>query len=94
MSYKTQLTFFEWAKQDTSTIAFSYVPIEDYEISEKFLKAACENLQAVKGTIKVHAVLSLKANSIWVRDTSCFAKIVLVSDFRKTHVAKVGENVC
>ena len=25
--------FFEWAKQDTSAIAFSYVSIEDYEIS-------------------------------------------------------------
>ena len=36
--------FFEWAKQDTSVIAFSYVSIEDYEISEKFLKAACENV--------------------------------------------------
>ena len=36
--------FFEWAKQDTSAIAFSYVSIEDYEISEKFLKAACENV--------------------------------------------------
>ena len=36
--------FFEWAKQDTSAIAFSYVSIEDYEISEKFLKAVCENV--------------------------------------------------
>ena len=25
--------FFEWAKQDTSAIAFSCVSIEDYEIS-------------------------------------------------------------
>ena len=25
--------FFEWEKQDTSAIAFSYVSIEDYEIS-------------------------------------------------------------
>ena len=32
--------FLEWAKQDTSAIAFSYVSIEDYEISEKFIKAA------------------------------------------------------
>ena len=44
------IDFFEWVKQDTSAIAFSYVSIEDYEISEKFLKAAGENLQAVKGT--------------------------------------------
>ena len=68
------ITFFEWAKQDTSAIAFPYVCIEDYEISEKFLKVACENLQAVKGTMKVYVVFSLKANSIWARDTSCFCK--------------------
>ena len=55
---------FEWAKRDTSAIAFSYVSTEDYEISEKFLKAVCENLQAVKGTMKIHAVFSLKANTI------------------------------
>ena len=36
------IDFFEWVKQDTSAIAFSYVSIEDYEISETFLKAACE----------------------------------------------------
>ena len=38
------IDFFEWAKQDTSSVAFSYGSIEDYEISEKLLKAACENL--------------------------------------------------
>ena len=37
------IDFFEWTKQDSSAIAFSYVSIENYEISEKFLKAACEN---------------------------------------------------
>ena len=42
--------FSEWAKQDTSAIAFSYIFIEDFEIPEKFLKVACENLQAVTGT--------------------------------------------
>ena len=58
MSYKTQL--------------IPYVSIEDYEISEKLLKAACEKVQTVKVTMKVYAVFSLKANSIWVRDTSYF----------------------
>ena len=58
MSYKTQL--------------IPYVSTEDYEISEKLLKAACEKVQTVKVTMKVYAVFSLKANSIWVRDTSYF----------------------
>ena len=48
------IDFFEWAKQDSSSIKFSYLSIEDYEISKKFLKANCENLQTVKGTMKVH----------------------------------------
>ena len=68
------IDFFEWAKQDISAIAFSYVSIKDYEISWKFLKAACGNLQALKGTIKVHAAFSLKANSIWFCDMSWFCK--------------------
>ena len=37
----------------------------------------------MKCTIKVHAVFSLNVNSIWFHDTSCFAKIVLVENFRK-----------
>ena len=44
------IDFSDWAKQDTSAIAFSYISIEDFEIPEKFLKVACENLQAVAGT--------------------------------------------
>ena len=48
--------FFKWANQDISAIAFPYASIEDYKISENFLKAACENLQAVKGTMKVHVI--------------------------------------
>ena len=82
------IDFFEWAKQDTSTIAFSYVSIEDYEISETFLKATCEILQAVKATMKVHAVFSLKANSIWIHDTSCFRKKFFGQKFQKDSCCK------
>ena len=88
MSYKAQLIFFEWAKQDISGIPFSYVSVEDYEISEKFLKAACENVQIVKGTIKVHAVFSLKANSTWVRDIPCFCKNCFGLKFQKDSCCK------
>ena len=72
------IDFFEWAKQDTSTIAFSYVSVEDYEISENFLKAACENLQAVQGTMKVYVVFSLKTKSIGSVIRHVFTKIVLI----------------
>ena len=82
------IDFFDWAKQDTSAIAFSYVSIEDYEISEKFLKAACQDLQAVKGTMKVHAIFSGKANSIWVCDTSCFCKNCFSLKFQKDTCCK------
>ena len=82
------IDFFEWAKQDISGIPFSYVSVEDYEISEKFLKAACENVQIVKGTIKVHAVFSLKANSTWVRDIPCFCKNCFGLKFQKDSCCK------
>ena len=55
------IDFAEWEEQDTSAIAFSYVSIEDCEISEEFLKAACENLQEVKGTMKLARI---SANNI------------------------------
>ena len=73
------MDLFDWSKEDTSAIAFSYVSIEDCGISVKFLKGACENLQAMK----VHAVFSRKVNSIWVRDTSCFCKNCFSLKFQK-----------
>ena len=82
------IDFFEWAKQDSSSIKFSYLSIEDYEISEKFLKATCENLQLVKGTMKVHGVFSLKPNTIWVRDTSCFCSKCFNQRFQKDSCCK------
>ena len=82
------IDFFEWAKQDSSFIKFSYLSIEDYEISEKFLKATYENLQTVKGTMKVHGVFSLKPNTIWVRDTSCFCSKCFNQRFQKDSYCK------
>ena len=61
---------------------------EDYEIYEEFLKPVCENLQAVKGTINAYAVFSLKANSIWVGDTSCFCKNCFSLNFQKVSCCK------
>ena len=64
-------------------IKFSYLSIQDYEVSENFLKATCENLQTVKGTVKVHVVFSLKPNTIWVRDISCFSSKCFNQRFQK-----------
>ena len=82
------MDFFDWTKEDTSAITFCYVSIEDCGISVKFLKGACENLQTVKGTMKVHSVFSRKANSIWVRDTSCFCKNCFSLKFQKDSCCK------
>ena len=56
-------------------------------MSEKVLKAPCGNLQVLKGTMKVHTVFSLKANSIMAHDMSCLK-------FQKDLCCKgqVGEN--
>ena len=69
------IDFFEWAKQDISGIPFSYVSVEDYEISGKFLKAACENVQAVKGTMPFFLLKQIRLGSAIFH---VLAKIVLV----------------
>lgn len=80
--------FYEWAKQDASAIVYSYLSTEDYENSANFLKVACENVETVKGTMKVHGVFSLKVNSIWVRDTSCFCRKCFNGTFQKDSCCK------
>ena len=60
----------EWEEQDTSAIAFSYVSIEDCEISEEFLKAACENLQEVKGTMKLARISANNIDQVQRKDAS------------------------
>ena len=64
--------FYEWSKQKSITIKNVYLSTEEYEMSANFLKALCKNLDSVNGTMKLHAVFSLKPNWIWIRDTSCF----------------------
>ena len=64
--------FFEWSKQESSAIKYVYPSTEEYEISANFLNEVCKNLDSVNGTMKLHAVFSLKPNWIWICDTSCF----------------------
>ena len=80
--------FYEWSKQETSSIKFIYLSTEEYQNSQSFLKAECKNLDAVKGTFLLHAVFSLKPNWIWVRDTSCFCRNCFDQNFRKDSCCK------
>ena len=80
--------FYEWSKQETSSIKFIYLSTEEYQNSQSFLKAVCKNLDAVKGTFLLHAVFSLKPNWIWVRDTSCFCRNCFDQNFRKDSCCK------
>ena len=82
--------FYEWSKQESSAIKYVYLSTEEYEMSANFLKALCKNLDSVNGTMKLHAVFSLKPNWIWIRDTSFFALIVSIVIFEKIHVAKAA----
>lgn len=50
------IDFFEWSKNDSSAIKYFFLSCEEYEASEKFLQAMCQNVQTVVGTMKVHAV--------------------------------------
>ena len=71
---KTPLNFFEWAKHDSTAITYLYISVQDYERSETFLKAVCNNIKPMPGTMKVHTVHATKPNSVWVCDTSCFCR--------------------
>ena len=82
--------FYEWSKQESSAIKYVYLSTEEYEMSANFLKAFWKNLDSVNGTMKLHAVFSLKPNWIWIRDTSFFALIVSIVIFEKIHVAKAA----
>ena len=80
--------FYEWSKQESSAIKYVYLSTEEYEMSANFLKALCKNLDSVNGTMKLHAVFSLKPNWIWIRDTSCFCSNCLDHNFRKDSCCK------
>ena len=69
---------------DFTTITYSYISVEDYENSEMFLTAVCNNLTRVPGTMKLHAVHSIKPNSVWVRDTACFCQNCFNVSFQAT----------
>ena len=80
--------FYEWSKQESSAIKYVYLSTEEYEMSANFLKALCKNLDSVNGTMKLHAVFSLKPNWIWIRDTSCFCSNCFDHNFRKDSYCK------
>ena len=80
--------FYEWSKQESSAIKYVYLSTEEYEMSANFLKALCKNLDSVNGTMKLHAVFSLKPNWIWIRGTSCFSSNCFDHNFRKDSCCK------
>ena len=80
--------FYEWSKQESSAIKYVYLSTEEYEMSANFLKALCKNLDSVNGTVKLHAVFSLKPNWIWIRETSCFCSNCFAHNFRKDSCCK------
>ena len=80
--------FYEWSKQESSAIKYVYLSTEEHEISANFLKALFKNLDSVNGTMKLHAVFSLKPNWIWIRDTSCFCPNCFDHNFRKDSCCK------
>ena len=45
---------------DSATITYSYMSVEVYENSEKFIQAVCNNTRKVPGTIMLHAVQSIQ----------------------------------
>ena len=85
--------FYKWLKQELSVVKYVYMSTEEYEMSANFLTALCKNLDSVNGTMKLHAVFSLKPNWIWIRDTFSFCSNCFDHNFQKDSCAKGGVNV-
>ena len=65
------LDFYEWVKSEYNTITYSYIYVEDYENSEKFSQAVCDNTRRVSGTMMLDAVHSITPTTVWIRNTAC-----------------------
>ena len=66
--------FYQWAKttEDASSIKFTFLSFEECENAASFLSQACNEIETVVGTMKVHAVFYHEIKSIWVREMSRF----------------------
>ena len=74
--------FYEWSKSNSTTITCSYIPVEDYENSEKFLQAICDNIRRVPDTMILRAIHSIKSNTVWIRNTACFCNNCFNTSFQ------------
>ncbi|KAH3726725.1 hypothetical protein DPMN_052594 [Dreissena polymorpha] len=66
--------FFSWAANQSETetaVTYYYVSQEMYETSTDDLKTRNENIKAVKGTFKLHAVVPIGNTLIATRELSC-----------------------
>ena len=65
--------FYSWASSERGCIDYLFINVEDYEESENILADLMVNIQALKSTMKVHAVKSANhPNKIKVLGTFCY----------------------
>lgn len=65
--------FFDWAKNSSnnSTVSYFYILQEDYDTCRRDVKALCDNIVAVPGTMKAHAAVPVGTSHVTIRDMSC-----------------------
>ena len=82
--------FYQWAKttEDVSSIKFTFLSFEEYENAASFLSQACNEIETVVGTIKVHGVFYHEIKSIWVREMSCFCNGFFTTSFHPNTACK------
>lgn len=79
--------------EDTSSINYIFLLTKNYEQSADFLKQGCSNIEAVKGTMKLHDVfLHKEPNKIWIRNKFCFCKKCFNDSFMPESACK-GQRV-
>ena len=63
--------FHEWGLKSDSKIKYQFISRAEYEKARERNETRQKHLNAVKGTLKIHAVAGINDREIMVRDTTC-----------------------
>lgn len=71
--YKALKNFFYWAKNSSnnSTVSYFYISQEDYDTCDRDVKALCDTIVAVPGTMKAHPAVPVGTTHVAIRDMCC-----------------------
>lgn len=72
--------FFRWAKETNSQIEYQQISQEEFNQCKEIVDKRNLDLKAIKGTMKIHSVIGISAESILTRETICVCDDCFKSD--------------